>query len=189
MDRSGVDQNPVPSVRAGVAGSFGVAVRRLDAEQVPDEEVIHPPLAVGTAHAVVGVGDDQQLEILAGLDQGIDQPHRRLGRDVGVHLADDQQQLALQPVGVVDVGRLGVLRADRVAHPLLVPGRLVHPVVVAAAGRDGDLVELGMEQHAARRVLAAGRGAVDPHAGQVVLGIFLARRPGARGCGRGSRRP
>ena len=27
----------------------------------------------------------------------------------------------------------GVVRADRVAHPLLVPGRLVHPVVVAAA--------------------------------------------------------
>ena len=75
-------------------------------QQMADEEVAHPPLAVGAPHPVVGVGDDEQLEIFVGLDQRIDQPHRRLRRDVRVHLADDQEQLALEPVGVVDVGRL-----------------------------------------------------------------------------------
>ena len=58
------------------------------------------------------------------------------GIDVGVELADDQQQLALQPVRVVHVRRRGVLRPDRPAHPLLVPPDLVHPVVVAAAVGD-----------------------------------------------------
>ena len=37
---------------------------------------------------------------------------------------------------------------------------------------DRGLVELGMEQHAGRRVLAAGRGAVDPDAAEVVPGVL-----------------
>ena len=38
---------------------------------------------------------------------------------------------------------------------------------------DGDLVEFGMEQHAGGRVLAAGRGAVDADAAEVVPRILL----------------
>ncbi len=67
----------------------------------------------------------------------------------------------------------GIPRADRVAHPLLVPRGLVHAIVVAAAGRGRDLVELGMEQHAGRRVLAARRRAVDPHPAEVVPRVLL----------------
>jgi PAS domain S-box-containing protein len=50
-----------------------------------------------------------------------------------------QQQLALQPVRVVHVGRGRVLRADRPAHPLLVPPDLVHAVVVAAGAETATL--------------------------------------------------
>ena len=39
------------------------------------------------------------------------------------------------------------------------------------------MVELGVEEHAGRRILAAGRDAVDPHAGQVVVGVLARDGP------------
>ena len=72
---------------------------------------------------------------------------------------------------------LGVLRADRLAHPLLVPPDLVHAVVVAAAVGDGGLVELAVEEHGADRVLAAGRAAVDADAAEVHVRILLRPPP------------
>ena len=65
------------------------------------EEILQPVIAVRSTHAVVGAGDHQQLEVLAGLDERIDQAQRRFRRDVRIHLADDQQQLALELGGVV----------------------------------------------------------------------------------------
>ena len=73
---------------------------------------------------------------------------------------------------LVDVGLLGVVRADRPAHPLLVPPDLVHAVVVAAAVGDADLVEVAVEEQAPQGVLAAGRAAVDADAGQVHVRIL-----------------
>ncbi len=151
---------------------FALRVRRLDALQVPDKEVGHAASAIFATHAVAAAGNDQQVEILAGLDQRVGQPHRRFRRHVVVHFADDQQQLALQPVRVVDVRALGVLRPDGIAHPLLVPRGLVHAVVVAAAGGDRHLVELRMEEHGAGGILPAGGGAIDADAGEIHVRIL-----------------
>src|SRR5438067_2368406 len=79
-------------------------------------------------------------------------------------------------MGVVDVRAGGVVRANRVAHPLLVPRRVVHAVVVAATARDSDLVELGMEEQGAGRVLPARRAAVAADASDVVEQILLGDR-------------
>src|SRR5688572_24887901 len=74
------------------------------------------------------------------------------------------------------VGGRVVLRSDRPPHPLLVPPDLVHPVVMAAGEGYRRVVELGMEEQGAERVLAARRTAVDTDAGDVVGGILLRRR-------------
>src|SRR5207248_11133949 len=81
-------------------------------------------------------------------------------------------QLALQLVRVTAAAARGALWPNGVAHPLLVPGRLIHAVVVAAAARDGHLVNLRVEEHATGRVLAAGRGASDADAADVVVGVL-----------------
>ena len=76
----------------------------LYAEEVADEEVGPAAGAVGGgAYPVVGAGDYQQVEVLVGLDQGVDGLHGRCGVHVPVHLAHDQEQLSPQPVGVGDV--------------------------------------------------------------------------------------
>ena len=72
--------------------------------------------------------------------------------------------MPLEPIRVVDVGACRVMRADGVAHPLFVPGRLIHAVVMAAAVGDGHLVKLRMKQHCRSRVLAAGGGSINAHA-------------------------
>src|SRR5204863_2878409 len=98
------------------------------------------------------------------------------GWDVVVRLADNQEQLALQPPGVVYVGTLGIpiLRffapdfvQRQVTHPLLVPRRFVEAIVVTSAGRDRRLVKLGMKQDRRRRVLATGGIAVHANARDV----------------------
>ena len=157
--------------RAAV-GWRGVAIRRLGSQQVADEEILHPPEAVGAPHAVIGIGHDHQLEVLPGANEGVGQSKCGFRRHVGVHLADDQHQLAAQPVGVVDVRGLGVPGTDGIAHPLLVPRGLVHPVVMAAARRNRDLVKVGMKKHAPGCVLATRRDPVDAHPAQVVIGIL-----------------
>ena len=50
--------------------------------------------------AVARAGKDDEVEILVGLDQGVDHLHRRGRIDVVVQFADGQQELALQLVGV-----------------------------------------------------------------------------------------
>src|SRR5262245_41214063 len=76
-------------------------------------------------------------------------------------------------MGIVNIGRGRVPRSDGVAHPLFVPRSLVHPVVVTAACGGSHLVEFGMKQDTASRVLAAGRDAINSHAVDIVTGIFL----------------
>src|SRR5262249_40390788 len=66
-----------------------VPIRRLDAEQVMDEEVVSFPFAVSPARPMSSAGDDEQVEGLVGFDQRVDHLHRRGRIDVGVQLADD----------------------------------------------------------------------------------------------------
>ena len=103
---------------------------------------------------MIGVGDVQQIERLVGLDQRVDQLHRRRRIDVRVVLPDDEQQLSLQLARVLHVRALDILRPDRPTHPLLVPPHLVHPVVMTPGGRESDLVELGMKEESTEGVLA-----------------------------------
>ena len=82
-------------VRGPAARGLTASRPRLDPEQVPHEEVAAPALAVGAAAgAVAAAGDDEQVEVLVRLDQGVDHLHRRGRVDVVVELADGQQQLA-----------------------------------------------------------------------------------------------
>ena len=120
-------------------GLTGIAIGRLFSHQVPDEEVLHSPQAVGTTQAMIGVGYDDQLEVFPCTDQRIGQAEGRFRWHVRIHLTDDQHQFAAEPGGVVDIRRLCIPGPHRIAHPLLVPRGLVHPVVVTPAGRDRAL--------------------------------------------------
>src|SRR5690606_40073147 len=88
------------------ASSGGLRVRvgavsagRFDALQVAPEEIRLAAMGVvdrsgGAAHGVLAAGEHEQVEVLAGADQGIDHLHGRDGIDVAVLLAEDQQQFA-----------------------------------------------------------------------------------------------
>jgi hypothetical protein len=64
-------------------------------------------------------GDDEQIEILVGLDERVDDLHRGGWVHVLVEFADDKHQIAGELRGVRHVGIIRVLGADRPAHPLL----------------------------------------------------------------------
>src|SRR5437016_14234452 len=100
---------------------------------------------------MVATGNHEEIEILVRLNEGVGETQSGFGWDVVVRLADNQEQLALQPPGVVYVGTLGIpiLRffapdfvQRQVTHPLLVPRRFVEAIVVTSAGRDRRLVKL-----------------------------------------------
>ena len=63
-----------------------------------DEEVVALLVAVGAAVGVAGAGDHQEVEVLVGFDECIDNLEGGGRVDVGVELTDDEQQFALQPV-------------------------------------------------------------------------------------------
>ena len=58
---------------------------------------------------VIAVRDDQEIEVLVGCDQRIDETERQVGRDVVVELAVDEQQFALEAIDVRGVGVLDVV--------------------------------------------------------------------------------
>ena len=68
--------------------------------------VPHPPDGVRPAHSgVIGVRHEQHVKVLVVLDERAYDLHRLREVHVLVHLAVDQEQLALQVGGVVRVGR------------------------------------------------------------------------------------
>ena len=124
---------------------------------------------------MAGPGDDVQLEVvlLAGGQQGIAEVVGALHIHVGVRLADGEEEAAAEVGGVRGAGVGRVPRADRVAHPLLVPPELVDAVVVAAAIGGAGAVEVAMTQQGVRGVLPAGRATEDAHPAQVHGGFDL----------------
>src|SRR5262245_1892522 len=80
-----------------------VPVGRLNAEQVMNEEVGKHPLAEGASRSVTAAGHQQQIVILVGLYERINNLERRRWVYVGVHFADNEQKLAFQPMSVVYV--------------------------------------------------------------------------------------
>src|SRR6266568_365561 len=168
---------PALSLRKGEGSSnsarrINISIGWFDSEQMAHEEIPEPPLAVGAARAVAAVRNYKQVEILVGPDEGIDETIGAFRWDVLVQFTDDQHQMALEFAGILDVGTLGVLRADGIAHPLLVPGGLVQPIVMTTAVGHGGFVKLRMEQQSPGGALASGGVAVNPNASNVVIGIF-----------------
>src|SRR6266704_3624118 len=60
-----------PRQLARISGRARIAVRRFDSLQMPQEKILKPPLAVGTASAVTAIGDEKKIEIFARANQGI----------------------------------------------------------------------------------------------------------------------
>ncbi len=71
---------------------------------------------------------------------------RRGGRDITVHLSNQQHQVTLELRGVLDIRGGGVLWTDRIPHPLLIPRGLVHAIIMAPTGRKCGPVKVGMEE-------------------------------------------
>src|SRR5262249_44116038 len=114
-----------------------IPFRRLDAKQMMDEKVLQQPLTIGASRPVPAAGNEQQVELFVGFDQRVDNLKSRGRIYVRVHLWDYKQQLSLQPVGVIHIGRGRVMGAERPSHPLFIPPHLIHPVIVAAAIGEG----------------------------------------------------
>src|SRR5437868_6608563 len=72
----------------------GSTLSRFHAQQVTDEEVSQAALAVGADLAVARAGEDHQVEIFVGFDEGVDDLHGAGWVDVGVQLADEEEELA-----------------------------------------------------------------------------------------------
>src|SRR5262245_40732633 len=161
--------------RSTTLSRLRVSIGRLDTLQVTHEKVLEPPLAIAPAGAVAAIGHEQQIEIFFGPNERIHKPKGAFGRDVVVHLADDQHKIALKFGRVFDVRALGVLWTHRIAHPLLVPGGLVHAVIVATAVGNRRLVKFRMKQRRSGGVLASGGIAIDANAADVIPRVFGCR--------------
>ena len=111
-----------------------VVVGRLDSKQVFPEEILPSTVPVATSVPMSSPGDEHELEILRLPHERIDQAIGGFRWDVLVQFPHDQHELSLQAMGVVDIGRFRIVGTDGIPHPLLVPGCLVHAVVVAPAG-------------------------------------------------------
>ena len=84
-------------------GAFDVSVGRFDSLQVPHEKVLGAALSDWAAGAVVRARNDEQIKIFAAFHERVHQSHRGFRRHVGVELAPDQQEMAAEFAGVVDV--------------------------------------------------------------------------------------
>ena len=141
---------------------------RLDAKEVSDEVVFLAAAAVfRPGGSVTGAGDDEEVEVLVGFDEGVDDLHRGGGIDVGIEFADDQEKLSLHAVGLGGVGGGFVVFPEWIAHPLFIPPDLVHGIVVATAVGDSDFVKIVVCNEGAHRVLSSGGSSVNPNPAEV----------------------
>src|SRR5262249_13588777 len=115
----------MPAKRAAIqrTGSLSraIAVRWFFPLEMPNEKILHSPLAICSAHSVTGSGDHHKLEVFPSLDERIAESIRRFGRHVVVHFPNNEEQLPSQSIGIVDVRACRVLWTNGVTHPLLVP--------------------------------------------------------------------
>src|SRR5437868_5280220 len=151
---------------------MGVSVRRLLALQMQRKKILQPPQSVSAAGAMTAIRNDEQIEILIGADEGIDEPISALRRNVLVHLTDDEHECATEFRSVLDIRAFGVLEADRIPHPLLVPGSFIHAVIVTTTIRNGRLVKFRMKDHGGSGVLPACGSAHDAYVADVIPRIF-----------------
>ena len=108
--------------------------------KMAQEKILETALTIAAAGPVTAVWDNQKVKVLASLDEGVNKSISGFRRHVVVQFTDNQHEMPLQARRVVDVGTLGVLWADGVTHPLLIPRSLVHAIVMAAAISDSGFV-------------------------------------------------
>ena len=80
----------------------------LYAEEVLDEEVVALMFTVGFADGVMSARDDDELEGLIGLDEGVGNLHGAGRVNIIVELAHDEHEGALETIGILDVGAFDV---------------------------------------------------------------------------------
>lgn len=111
------------------------------------EESVASSFAVrGRADTVTSAGDIEQLEILVGSYQCIDDLHGRCGVDIGIEFTDDQLEIPLESMGIRDVRVRFVVGSNGPSHVQFVPPDFVHPIVMAAAVGYGRIVKFAKEQ-------------------------------------------
>ena len=95
---------------------------------------------------MVGARDDVELDLLllAGLEEGVAEIIAALHVDIGVGLADREEQPPAEVRGIFRAGVLVIPRTERIAEPLFVPPELIDPVVVAPAVGGPGLVEIAV---------------------------------------------
>ena len=148
-------------------------LRRLLPQQVLDEEIVHFVHFERAAEAVCLARQVKLFEVLVRFHQGADNLQGGSRIDVVVQFAVDQEQLAFQAVSIVDIGGGAIRGVDRIAHPLFVPPDFIHPVVMATAKGDRNLIEIVMEQQSRHRILTSGRPAID--AGTIQIHVLVLR--------------
>ena len=128
---------------------------------------------------MVGVGDEEQIEVLIGLDEGVDHEQGVRGRDVVVHGSMRQEQVALEVLGGLLVGLARVIAGavrilDQQACPLLGPVVFVDAIIVVAAFSDADLEEVGVVEHGGDGRVASSGVAEDAGVLKVDPGVAFA---------------
>jgi len=89
-----------------------VTARRFGAQQIPNEIVPAPADHIGlVAKSVAAIGEHDQVEVFVGLDQFVDYEKSVVRRDIIVHGAVREQQMALQILRDVLVGLIVVVGA------------------------------------------------------------------------------
>lgn len=113
---------------------------------------------------MAGARENQKIELLPGLYEGVGDLKGGGRVNIRVEFADGEKEISLKCGGVFNVGAGRVFRADGPTDPLLAPGSLVHAVIAAPGRGDGCFIKVAVEEQCAEGVLATGRMAVNTQA-------------------------
>lgn len=152
----------------------------LGTEQVAHEIVPAAARHVKTqaAVAVVLVGKQQQVEILVGFDERLDDQQRVVGRNVVVERAMREHQMALQIfceilIRLVIVVSCTVLTFHQQSLVVLAPIVFIFPIVVIPGLGDADLEKIRVAEHRIDGGVSSAGMAPDADAGNINPEIFF----------------
>src|ERR1700679_2833132 len=112
---------------------------------------------------VVRSWEQQKVEILVVVDEGLLELEHRRGVHADVQKTVDQQKLALEIGRIGFICQLLVVVADGIPFVALAPGVPEQALVVIAAGGDSDLEEVEVTEHRSRGHISACRKADDAY--------------------------
>src|SRR5665213_1661211 len=116
-----------------------------------------------SGHVVARSREQQKIEILVVVYEGLLELEYGRRIDAGVQEAVNQQKLALKIGRIGQIGLLLVVLTDRIPFIALAPRVPEQTLVMIAAGGDPDLEEVRVAQHRARGHVSARRKTDDPH--------------------------